>query len=587
MVKIEFFDTQGISSKIGRSNFEPFEFHSLNHLANTIRLKGKQMDLLAVSDLKDKITPYPHQIDNALKFLNDVDGRLLIADEVGLGKTITAGLIMKELILRFGIRKILILCPASLTEQWQDELEAKFLESFEINKSVHFWNKDKLITSIDTAKLPKHVKEIRKINWDLLVIDEAHRLKNTKTVAYQSLASVPAKYKLFLTATPIQNTLLELHAIIDAMEPNYLGTLSEFKFKYFGDKEGLKLSDQEGLKRALEGALVRSTRKSTGLSFTQRNVNTVHLIPSAIERKFEDIVIAFISQVATDIHESNSKNVESKNYSAGTRTLMLMTLLRMLQGSKRAFEHTFQKFLKNNPPLTSEEALRANQILEICGKVENRKLDELTKLVKKIQKKTLIFTSFVETQEEIVKSLQSEGFKVEKFNGSMNSTEKNDAVRRFKTQSDILVCTESGSEGRNMQFCHNLVNYDLPWNPMRVEQRIGRVHRIGQEHNVNIFNLVIKGSIEDYILEKLYNKLGLFHCAIGEMDSILSKIIPERTFGTAILKAIQNSKNKVDIGKKMEEFFEEVRKGKDAERKLKQLNDKTLEILDLRPIQNA
>ena len=576
MVKIEFFDTKGISSKIGKSKFEPVEFQSLNHLANLLRLKKKRMNVLAVDELKDKITPYPHQIDNALKFLNDIDGRLLIADEVGLGKTITAGLIMKELILRYGIKNILILCPAPLTDQWQDEMEAKFVESFEINTSVHFWKKGKIISSIDTAKLSKHIHEIQKINWDLLIIDEAHRLKNKKTLTYKSLASIPAEYKLFLTATPIQNTLLELHSIIDAMEKNYLGTLNEFKERYFADKKGVKLTDIEGLQHALDGALVRSTRKSTGLSFTKRTVTTVHLEPSAIEKKFEEIIRAYV--------QGRYNRIKSeKKFSAGIKTLQLMMILRMLNGSKRAFEHSFQKYLKNNPPQSEQEKLQAKQILKVCRQVPNHKLAELVKTVKKINKKTLIFTSFLDTQEEIVRALEKEKLNVEKFNGSMGSSEKNDAIRRFKTKSDILVCTEAGSEGRNLQFCHNLINYDLPWNPMKVEQRIGRIHRIGQEHNVNICNLIIKDSIEDYILEKLYNKLDLFKCAIGEMDAILSETIPEKTFGKAILEALAKSKSKLDVKKELEKVFEEVRKSKNVAKKLRRFNEKTLKILDLRP----
>ena len=220
MEKISYFDNNQIIALVDQSKFESTKSYILNRYANRVSLKGKKENLIVIDELKDKIDLFPHQMNVALKFLNDMGSRVLLADEVGLGKTIEACIILKELQARYEIKKILILTPASLTTQWQGELQEKFHEFFEINKSVHNWiREDKIICSIDTAKKEKHMREIENIKWDCLIIDESHKLKNPKTVAYKAISRIRADYKLFLTATPIQNSIMDLFHGVNLLDP--------------------------------------------------------------------------------------------------------------------------------------------------------------------------------------------------------------------------------------------------------------------------------------------------------------------------------------------------------------------------------
>jgi len=531
---------------------------------------------MILDELKQKIIIFPHQISTALKYLNEMDGRVLIADEVGLGKTIEAGIIMKELLSRDEIKRVLVLCPASLTLQWQEEMRDKFRLHFEVNKSVHHWSRhDRIIASIDTAKSKKHIEEIQQINWDLLLIDEAHKLKNKSTKVYKAMSTVRATNRLFLTATPIQNSLMELYHVIDLLDPGYLGTPHDFKSTFVADKKGLELSNKETLNSCLKGIMVRSTKKETGLEFTKRNVFTTLIETGKEEDELTTLAINFIQGQYQGLDEDRAKL-------KGVGTLQLMILTRMLCSCRYAFANSFRRYVKKNE-FRGEDEEDAKKILEINDKLpENNKFLKTIELVKKINDKIIIFTQFRDTQSALGDKIQKEGFKTDEIKGGMTSQEKNYAIKRLKRgKIDVLICTEAGSEGLNLQFCHNLINYDLPWNPMRVEQRIGRIHRIGQEYDVNIYNLSIKGTIEEYMLQRLYKKIDLFQVAIGDMAEIISNVVDEGSFQKTVFDLLMSNNKKINMKKKLDELFEKVSKSKKFQEDVKRLDDKTLGLFDL------
>ncbi|MBT6773818.1 DEAD/DEAH box helicase family protein [Candidatus Woesearchaeota archaeon] len=576
MTKINYYDSKSILGKLKEGKFQNPKYFSLNYLANMLLLKGKREDLMIIEDLKGKITLFPHQVKTALIYLNEMNGRMLIADEVGLGKTIEAGMIMKELIAREEVKTVLILCPASLTLQWQEEMRDKFRLHFEVNKSVHNWAKcDKIIASIDTAKSPKHMQQIEAIQWDLLLIDEAHKLKNKKTKAYKAMAKIRAQNRLFLTATPMQNSLIELYNVIDLLDPGSLGTLSEFKRSYIADNKGLEIMNQESLNHKLKSIMKRDTRKDTGLDFTKRNVYTTLIEATNEENTLADLAIDFIQGQYQGMDEKKSQL-------KGVGTLQLMSLTRMLCSCRHAFANSLRRYVKKNElELGNQE--KAKQILEINDKLpENNKFTTAIELVKKINEKVIIFTQFLDTQLALMDRLEKEGFKVDIIKGGMSTGEKSYSIKKLKRgKIDVLICTESGSEGLNLQFCHNLINYDLPWNPMRVEQRIGRIHRIGQEFDVNIYNLSVKGTIEEYILQRLYKKVDLFHMAIGEMADIITKVVDETSFEKTVFEMLMENRKKIDFKKKLDELFKKVKESKKFQEDVKAFDDKTLSLFDL------
>ena len=580
MTKLVFTDTLNLLTNFGKEKSK-FSKNKLNYLANRINLQSSKEVLMSSEDLKDKITPFLHQTSNALKYLNEITSNsMLIADEVGLGKTISAGLILKELGYRYDCKKILILCPAPLQKQWQEEMEVKFAENFELVESVHHWQQyNKTICSIDRAKMDKHINEIKQIHWDLIILDEAHRLKNNKTIAYQSFQELHAENKLFLTATPIQNSLEELYHIINLLEFGYFGHISEFKKQFFKNKNGRELTNSDELQFLLSKVMVRNTRSSVNLDFVDRKVHTVRVPSTKDEINFQDAVLNFLS-IEYDKIKGGGRNV-------GSTKMQLMYLLRQLSGDRIIFGQGFKRYVEKNV-FDMSLKIQADEILDINENLPNiSKMEKTLNLIKKIKKqhpedKIIIFTTYLGIQDSIVELLEKEGLKVELFNGSLSSDEKNQAIKDFEKEGDVLVSSKSGGEGRNLQFASHLINYDLPWNPMEVEQRIGRIHRIGQEKDVNIYNLVLSDSIEELILDRLYEKIDLFNVAIGEMDDILTEVADSSSFENSIADILLSS-NKIDAKKKLEEYFANIRKSKTNIENIHKLNHKTLDYLNLRP----
>ncbi len=560
-------DPHGVEAALVKGQSSPLPFHALNLQAHRLRAMRHE-GITTLPQLRRKIRILPHQVKAAIKVLNELQGRAILADEVGLGKTIEAGIVMKELVARGKAKSILILTPASLASQWQGELWDKFGERFvrhDDDDFRGFAKHDKIVSSIDTAKSAQHYADIVGREWDLVIIDEAHYLKNKKTQRYSLADDISARHALMLTATPIQNNLIELYNLINLIKPGLLGTMQNFEEEYVGDTQGRVLLHAQRLQRLLQQVLIRNRRSETGLKFPDRKVETHRVTASQGEYQLHQAVGNFIRGYK-QFFESH---------------LALMVLEREVASSAPALSKTLgnmaQKVHDPEVKMAMEELRHQADSIK-----RNAKVNLIVEIAKGSPEKMIVFTQFRETQELLSRRLQQEGVSNVKFHGQLTPGRRRKALEEFRDDIQVLVATDSGSEGLNLQFCHVLVNYDLPWNPMRVEQRIGRVHRIGQESsNVVILNLAVANTIEDYVLEVLYEKIKLFEVAIGEMDLILSDIDESGGLEKRILDIILGTKNDEEVRDSLQNVEKEVKQSKEQAEEIKKLDASVFMQFDL------
>lgn len=525
----------------------PKWFH-LRTQAERIALSPGFDELLGL-DL-NAIDEYPHQIEAARAALRRMRGRALLADEVGLGKTIEAGLVMKELMLRGLARKILILVPASLTIQWQQEMETKFGESFLVNRSVEGWEEhDRLIGSLDTAKRPNHSARIEAVEWDLLVVDEAHKLRNHRTQLWRFVNRLKKRYVLFLTATPVHNDLRELYNLITVLKPGLLGTYPHFREKFIragGDRRVAK--NRTALKALLRDVMIRNRRGHVSVKFLPRHAFTVGVRLSPGERDLYRSVSLALRQGAR-FREGAHR---------GTTALRLVSLQEQLCSSPQAIARTLAKMAEKGGEPWSSLASEASA-LEVSAKTKS-----VLNIIGEAPDKVVVFTDHRATQEHLINRLEREQISAAAFHGGLSAREKERVVDSFKEGVRVLVSTESGAEGRNLQFCNVMINYDLPWNPMRLEQRIGRLHRLGQKREVFVFNLSAQGTIEEKILDLLTRKIRMFELVIGELDLILGNLGGSATFEGQLRRLWLESASDTELNEKLDAFGEELARARDA-----------------------
>lgn len=512
-VEMKYHDSYGVKNKIKQHMFDPQEdFDSVLKLYEILNSQHTR-NLVSINSLKSKIQILDHQIMAAKIVKNDFNGRALLADEVGLGKTIEAGILLKEYFVTGIVHNALILTPPSLVTQWQEEMKAKFDLDFVAKNTSEFKGYDRhsmLISSLASAAQEKNADILKSIEWDVVVVDEAHRLKNSATKAHKFIESLPKKFLLLLSATPIQNDLKELYNIIELIRPGRLGSWSSFSSLFVADDKARKLNTtrRRDLQEILSEIIIRTTRNEVKnyLQFTERIPNT-RLITSTNDE-------SLLYSKATDFIRTLWGL--SKDAGKMSAILPLMILQRQISSSTAATRNALRKKKQNQPGYAHE----IDELIELSEKIKtDSKMKFLQDIVQKNQDtKFLIFTEFIDTQDYIEESLENYGTQVTKFNGSMTTSERDISVNKFKRDIPVMVSTEAGGEGQNFQFCSNVVNYDLPWNPMRVEQRVGRVHRIGQTEDVRIYNFAIKDTIEEYVLQLLYEKINLFRMTIGDLD---------------------------------------------------------------------
>jgi ERCC4-related helicase len=554
--------------------------------------------LSALSNSRTRLLP--HQIESTHIVVNSLKPRFILADEVGLGKTIEASLVMKELIFRRGYKKVLIVAPSPLLVQWQQELKNKFNEDFTIIKrrnfkegsDLHWKNYNKVITSIDFIKNPNYSEEILKTKWDIVIFDEAHRLRRdyskvTRGYIFAEKIAKKCECLLLLTATPFRGKLEELYYLVHLIDPNILGPYHTFINDYI-------VGGKMDLKEKISKVLLRRRKVEVG-GFTKRFAKTIRIDLSPIERQFYDetteyvrrefnlamgtknraigfVMIVFQKLLDSSVIALRSALIKRK-FMLETRFHALKELSPKLEDWDLDDTEGVEDFISdmdeaayNDFQNLKRELFSINRLIHLGKQIkEDRKSlklkETLLKLKKEGHKKFIIFTQFRTTQDYLAEVLND--FKVVSFHGSLTADQKEDAILEFKNRSEILICTEAGGEGRNLQFANILINYDLPWSPLKIEQRIGRIHRFGQKDNVYIFNYASKDTVAERILEVLTNKIELFENSIGASDPLLGAIEDELDFNSTLMKFVTGQKTKEEMESELDLRIEIAKKGFD------------------------
>ena len=529
--------------------------------AYLLRLQAERLmlvsgfDELACRDSLD-FMPFDYQIKAAQTALRRLRGRGLLCDEVGLGKTIEAGLVLKEYLVRQMAGRVLILTPPALVEQWREELANKFrLGDFVASFDPDFralgaqaWaNFPCVIASLATARRAEHRQAITQIVYDLVIVDEAHHLKNRASVSWKFVNALQKKYILLLTATPVQNSLDELYNLITILKPGQLKTPREFQKQFVAHGDPRLPKNRGRLRELLADVMVRHVRGQVGLQLPPRRAHVVRLALGLDERALYDDVSAFVRAQIKPAGETPEENGEREEPGEApvlstAHRFTLQTLQREIGSSPLAARPTLLKLAQSGVMQAHRD-----ELLALADRAVNvhtwAKAAALEKLLQPFAQaapgsdpgKVIIFTHFRVTLDMLAERLRKLGLDFVMYHGGMSAVEKNEAIRRFEKSARVLLSTEAAGEGRNLQFCRTMVNFDLPWNPMRIEQRVGRIHRVGQTREVDIFNLSAEGTIEDYILDILDRKLNMFELVIGEMDMILGQLSDERDFEDLVM----------------------------------------------------
>ncbi len=506
------------------------------------------------------IDKYWYQIETAKKVIKQFGGRALLADEVGLGKTIEAAMICKEYLVRGMIKSLLVIAPASLVSQWQLELSDKFgiatvTTDERQGNPEEFWQaNDRIIASINTAKHKAHWEYVTAREWDMVVVDEAHHLKNRTTLNWKLVDAIKKRFILMLTATPVQNSLVELFNLLTLLKPGLLKTEALFKKEYVDSKNGRIPKNPEKLRQLMREVMVRNTRSLVDVKLPKRFASTITVQPSPAEQELYEAINAYLRQ-----HQ------EEKGMDRLTRNNLLMragsspkALAESLKTLEKRFEHDELKFLLK----------RTSSIKKF------EKAKQLVELLKKSSQKTLVFANHRETMLYLASCFAEAGIAFAEFRGDMSLKEKDEAIASFRDTVPVLLASETGGEGRNIQFANAIVNYDLPWNPMKIEQRIGRIHRIGQTQDVFVFNFCIQGSIEEYILGILHDKINMFELVVGEIETILGNVEDEFDFSEVVMDIWLKNQSKPELDAAFANLAEDLLKAKEKYRETSELDEK-------------
>lgn len=558
------FEPDEIFDMLTRGNFVSKEILYISNEAQWHSLKPGFDELLSLGASRDVI-PYTYQTNTVKRVLRKLRGRAILCDEVGLGKTVEAGLAMMEYVLRGLVKSVLILTPPSLLTQWQEEMSRKFNLYFVTSDSPEFkragagaWTEfGKIIASLSTAKHRKNIEHIRNARFDMVIVDEAHYLRNRNTLAWRFVSELNKKYILLLTATPVQNSLEELYNLITILKPGQLKTTREFHQRFITRGDRLKPKNTDALKSLIGEVMIRNRRSTSGIKFTKRYARTVKIDLTPPEREIYSKLTDFVrKEYVRFAGETNSSQDTQEEETAPLNRFTLKTLQMELGSSSAAIIPTLEKTTLRSD-LSYGQKSQIEDILKISKSIkDNAKMNALQSTVSRIDDKLVIFTRYLATLRYIEENLKKAGFSAVVYHGGLRSYEKEEVIERFRKDAQVLISTEAGGEGRNLQFCNMLVNYDLPWNPMRIEQRIGRLSRIGQERDVFIFNLSARETIEELILDVLDSKINMFELVVGEVDMILGKLEEERPFEDVVMEILAASPTQEDFKRRMDELGE-------------------------------
>ena len=508
---------------------DPAPFYLRRELVRLSLFEGFD-ELLCLPALRG-VEAHWYQVETVRKVLKQYRGRVLLADEVGLGKTVEAGMVLKEYILRGMAERILILTPASLVGQWRDEMAIKFgiicatsHDPLLRSDPVRFWAQPLVIASIAAARRKDHAELLSALQFDVVVVDEAHHLRDQASASYRLVNSLQKRFLLLLSATPVQNSLLELYNLLTLLQPGIFKTQKEFRARYMVAGKPREPANRERLRDLMRGVMVRNTRAIAALRMPRRHASTLRAAPDAAEARYYDELTALVREAAAGAASSGALQ----------HRLSLQHLLAAAGSSPAASAASIGRLVERNPGDPRWAALLARVRVLGAGAKEAALL---RLLAQNPAEKKLVFVHHRDSLAHLADRLRRQGAPFALFSGDMTGPQKDAAVAAFRDSVPVLLCTESGGEGRNLQFCNTLINFDIPWNPMAIEQRIGRIDRIGQTREVFIFNLVTAGTIEDVVLRILDEKINMFELVVGEVGAILGEVDEEQEFSALVLEA--------------------------------------------------
>jgi len=523
--------TVAIAHKLLRSASDETRYNL--HVAALEWSLASPIVLRTIEDAKSKeqwqhrIEPFAHQVQNLLTFCRRAPVALF-ADDVGLGKTVSAGLVLAELIARGTVTRCLVVAPTLLLPQWQEELRDKF----QINsKAVSGSDLKDAITSrtnvvITTyASARNYIDDIRKSPFDMVILDEAHKLRNlrgnTKPPAlaltlHKALKDRLFKYVLLLTATPIQNSLWDIYSLIDLLcvakgHNNAFGDEQQFSSTYLqpgtGRATSLRPGTQERFRQILSDHIVRTKRSDSRLRFPTRHVHTRVAKQGHLETK----MLALIQTVIRNEQMNGLAQVSIAQAAMSSLEALATQLENMAKNGTIARHHYAAALALLGENLQSGKLQCLRQVID---ELQNKRPDW----------RLIVFTMRKETQRAIEEYLRSAGISFGSIVGGSAATNQ-DTVERFRSEPPrihVIVSTDAGAEGVNLQAGNVLINFDLPWNPMTVEQRIGRIQRLGTKHDsVHVLNFVVEHSVEQRVVARLIEKLQAVTACLGDIESIL------------------------------------------------------------------
>lgn len=529
--------------------------YSLRERAALWWVSNQSDDLLALPYCS--IQRLEYQIRTALRVIGPLRGRALLSDEVGLGKTVEAGLVLKEYLTRGMVKRFLVITVPSLVDQWEEELAEKFhLTVATTNRSAvrndpeGFWRQNLgIVASLHTLKQPAQLAVAQSVTWDLLIVDEAHYLRNRTSQAWQAISALPRQFLLLLTATPVQNSLEELYNLVTLLQPGQLPSPKEFRARFVDPKRPHHPKEPEELRRLLGQVMIRNTRANAGIQLPPRRAETVVFEPDDAERQFWQAWDGELRLRLADLNASQG-------------SLWGRLLLQAAGSSPAAWREALRSF----PDRAAANRWSEQAPLEVSW---SKKCQALTPLTKG-EGGVVIFTQFLQTQAALADHLRRAGVSTVVINGQTPAPERQPLTEQFRAQGGALLLTHSGTEGRNLQFSHRLVNFDLPWNPMEIEQRIGRLHRLGQKHPVQIYNIVQAGTLQEHLLQILQEKLNLFELVVGETGLILGEKFTSDEFAEEILRRWRDSDGQV--AQALQIFGEELAEAKRQYSEVQQLD---------------
>jgi SNF2 family DNA or RNA helicase len=582
-----FSDPYNIRKLIETKKFSPFGKFKLNLQALQVKQTGKIDRLISLDAIRTKLIPYNFQMQTALRVINEMNGNAILADEVGLGKTIEAGLIMKELLLREEINSVLIVSPKSLLSQWKTEMAEKFGETFLIannpREHVNLDSDDRIICSHNL--LARKFDQLASRTWDLIVIDEAHTFRNTHSKGRACLGNLRKNHFLLLTATPLCNKLTDLYSIVDLIQPGRLDSERAFIARFAEDAKSRVVRSEEAtqLRQTLRDVMCRTRREQTGIPFTKRCVESRTLEANEAEREFIDQATEYLR----DMSNNHFRTIETLIAENPTRKIsepqsnaILVFQATTLQQSFSSSPFAAVESLKKRQQRFPLEAEVAGNLIGMASQVKGAKLELLRNVLNEIpNEQALIFCLRKITAHKLKEMLDEEFGKAAVFLGDMNQAERDQVIASFKSgETKYLVATDAAAEGLNLQNCCIMFNYDLHWNPMKIEQRIGRIHRYKQDRDVTVFNLSVKDTIDDYVLHILYQKIELFTMTVGKMETVLAELKEgSQDIQKVIVEILLRSKSRLNIKQELEKLANDL----NVSRKNQELAEKfTQGVLD-------